>query len=57
MTEGKTSRCKCDICGRELEGEDVIEKDGKTFCDNCFIKAHSSTLCCNPLLVPKNINR
>jgi hypothetical protein len=51
LTEGKTSRCKCDICGYELEKEDVIEEEGKTLCEDCFIEGHHRIQACNPWAV------
>lgn len=51
MTEGKISVYKCDICGCELEKEDVIEDEGKTLCEDCFIEGHHRIQACNPWAV------
>ena len=51
MIEGKTSLCKCDICGCELEREDVIEEEDKNLCEDCFIEGHHRIQACDPWAV------
>lgn len=51
LTEGKTSRCKCDVCACELENEDIIKEEGKTLCEDCFIEGHYRIQACNPWAV------
>lgn len=51
MTGGKNSPVKCQACGCELEKEDCIEEEGKTFCEDCFIEGHHKIQACNPWAV------
>jgi hypothetical protein len=51
LTEEKNAAYKWDICGCELEREDIIEEEGKTFCEDCFIEGHHKIQACNPWAV------
>jgi len=51
LTERETNRRRCDICGCELDKENVIEEEGKTFCEDCFIEGHHRIQACNPWAV------
>jgi late competence protein required for DNA uptake (superfamily II DNA/RNA helicase) len=51
LTEEKTSVCKCDICGCELEEEDAIKEEGKTLCEDCYIESHHRIQTCDPWAV------
>ncbi len=51
LIEGKTSDCKCDVCGCELEKEEAITEEGKTLCEDCYIESHHRIQTCDPWAV------
>jgi len=56
LTEGRTILVKCNVCGGELERENVIEEEGEIFCENFYIESHHKIQVCNPWVVhSKNI--
>jgi hypothetical protein len=51
MTEESSSPVICSICGCKLEGEDILEENGKVLCEDCYIESHHKIQACDPWAV------